>query len=62
MFLLCLASISRLLEVGSQGSFREEFVIQASLVTVKNLVETVATILNEGLEIGDELVSSWLVC
>ena len=36
-FLLCLVSISRLLEVGSQGSFREEFVVQASLVTVKNL-------------------------
>ena len=48
--------------MGSQGSFREEFVVQASRVTVKNLVETVATVLNEGLEIRDELVSSWLAC
>ena len=62
MFLLCLASISRLLEVGSQGSLRARFVVQPSLITAKNLAQTVATILDEGSEIRDELISSWLVC
>ena len=61
-FLLCLASISGLLKVGSQGFLWEKLVLQASLITVKNLVKTVATIPDEDLKLGDALISSCFVC
>ena len=48
-------------QCGLPGFLWEKVVIKASLITVKNLVKIVATVSDEGLELGDEYLSTWFV-
>ena len=40
-------------KLGCQGFLWEKLVVKASLIAVKNLVKTVATVTDEGLILGD---------
>ena len=47
-------SISRLLKVGCQGFLWEKLAVKTSVIAIKYLVKTVATVPDEGLKLRDE--------